>query len=556
MATRTINPTNRIVRHLQRAVLLCDRTILSDGRLLEAFLTARDQTAFELLVKRHGPMVLGVCKRIIGNHHDAEEAFQAVFLVLARRAASVMPRELVGNWLHGVAYRTALHARGRLARHRARETQVKDMPQPTVSDDVDLRELHQALDRELDKLSDKYRLPIVLCDLEGRPRKDVAAQLQIPEGTLSSRLATGRQMLARKLARHGVTLSAAALAAVLPDMTASAMQPTLLAATVKAAVLSAAGQSAAALVSQQTLALCEGVLKTMFLSKLKVVSLVVLGIALGAFGAGIIGIPGTANQPTAQAADAQAADKPKQGGAANPEPLNGALLLDTQLQQDLRLSKNQIQKLDGVSKDVDNNNKGTRDEIRRLEKQVEELGKQIQQMRGGIEAQRSRAVGKAAPDILSAHAVQRVRQIQRQQVGLPGLLKDAKVQRMLKLNDEQWRKIEKVLKEQPTMSATFGTLAPYAANATWMNLSRSLNDAYFFHDSSAVRLWDVNTGKQLRQRYLSVWTDLLVTETAQNYEPLIDVLSDAQRKVLFQWVGEPYRSSPWQQVWDKYMKQK
>src|SRR5579864_4983839 len=142
-------------------------------------------------------MVLGVCRRVIGNLHDAEDAFQAVFLVLAKKAGSLVPRELVGNWLYGVAYRTALQARTKLCRRRARELQVMDMPHPTVSSNFDLLDLHQALDQELCKLPDKYRVPIVLCDLESRPRKDVAGQLQIPEGTLSSRLATGRKLLAR-----------------------------------------------------------------------------------------------------------------------------------------------------------------------------------------------------------------------------------------------------------------------------------------------------------------------------------------------------------------------
>jgi RNA polymerase sigma factor (sigma-70 family) len=127
-------------------------------------------------------MVLGVCKRVIANIHDAEDALQAVFLVLAKKAASIAQSDLVGNRLYGVAYRTALQARVRLGRRRAREIQVKDMPQPTVSSDMELHELHQALNLELNKLPDKYRVPIVLCDLEGRPRKDVAGRLKVPEG--------------------------------------------------------------------------------------------------------------------------------------------------------------------------------------------------------------------------------------------------------------------------------------------------------------------------------------------------------------------------------------
>src|SRR5262249_12900900 len=142
--------------------------------------------------------------------------------VLAKKAASIARCDLIGNWLYGVAYRTALQARGRLGRRRAREIQVKDMPQPTVSPDFELHELHHVLDLELNKLPEKYRVPIVLCDLEGRPRKDVARMLKIPEGTLSSRLATGRQQLAHRLTRHGLAMSVGTLAMALTQESASA----------------------------------------------------------------------------------------------------------------------------------------------------------------------------------------------------------------------------------------------------------------------------------------------------------------------------------------------
>ena len=327
MAIRSVNPLNQLVRRVRRAALLCAPTIVSDSRLLESFLTCRDESAFAMLVERHGPMVLGVCRRVIGNLHDAEDAFQAVFLVLARKASSIVPRDLVGNWLHGVAYRTALQARDRLGRRRARERQVKDMPQPTVAPDLDLRELHQTLDQELNQLSEKYRVPIVLCDLEGRLRQDVARQLRIPEGTLSSRLAKGRQMLAGRLARHGVVLSGALLATVLAERVASAaIQPALLASTVQAAALTAAGKSAVGLVSAEAVALSQGVLKTMFLSKLKVVSFAILGAVLAGLGAGLIGLPGGTGSPAVQASpqkvDANIAavnevgDKEKPAGSA------------------------------------------------------------------------------------------------------------------------------------------------------------------------------------------------------------------------------------------------
>src|SRR5262249_41660342 len=131
-----------VLDHLRRTALRFDGGDLSDAQLLGSFLVRRDQAAFEALVRRHGQMVLGVCRRVLRDDHDAEDAFQAAFLVLVRKAASVRPRELVGHWLYGVAYRTALEARGILARRRAKERQVSAMPEPAVShadDEPDLR---------------------------------------------------------------------------------------------------------------------------------------------------------------------------------------------------------------------------------------------------------------------------------------------------------------------------------------------------------------------------------------------------------------------------------
>src|SRR5713101_5830919 len=190
---------DHMLHHLRRTVLLHNGGGLTDGQLLEGFVTRRDEAAFEALVRRHGPMVLGVCRRVIGHEADAEDAFQAAFLVLVRRAASIVPREKVGNWLDGVAYRTALEARTMLIRRRNKEKQMTDMLDSKIASKVEWQELAELLDQELSRLPDKYRLPVVLCELEGRSRKEVARQLGMPEGTLSSRLAAARKMLARRL---------------------------------------------------------------------------------------------------------------------------------------------------------------------------------------------------------------------------------------------------------------------------------------------------------------------------------------------------------------------
>jgi len=240
---------------------------MTDGELLGSFVEQRDEGAFELLVRRHGAMVLGVCRRILGDLHDAEDAFQATFLVLARRAAQIGQRELVGNWLYGVASRTAMELKTRTARRRCREKQVKDMPHPTVEPAAAWDDLQPLLDQEVGRLPDKYRIPVVLCDLEGRSRKEVALELKVPEGTLSSRLATARKMLARKLAGRGVVLSGGVLAMMLTQKAAAAVvSPALVASTVKAAVTFAAGGALVG-VSAKVIGLVEAVVQGLLTTK-------------------------------------------------------------------------------------------------------------------------------------------------------------------------------------------------------------------------------------------------------------------------------------------------
>jgi RNA polymerase sigma factor (sigma-70 family) len=273
---------------------------LTDGQLLGCFLSNRDEAAFAAIVRRHGPMVLGVCRRVLRDCHDAEDAFQATFLVLARKAAVVKQGSL-GDWLFGVAYRTALQARARNARRRARERPTRDLPHPEVAP-AELQDWRPLLDRELGRLPEKYRAAIVLCDLEGRPRREVARLLTIPEGTLSSRLAAGRRLLAQRLAKSGLTLSGGLLAAALAEGATAQLSSALVWSTAKAAALVAAGQVAA--VTPAAVVLMQGVIQAMFLKKLRVVVAVLLVAALG--------VGGLAYQAGSQPAAAQAAppDKP------------------------------------------------------------------------------------------------------------------------------------------------------------------------------------------------------------------------------------------------------
>jgi RNA polymerase sigma factor (sigma-70 family) len=233
-------------------------------------------------------MVWRVCLRVLGHVQDAEDTFQATFLVLARKASSVIKRESVGSFLYGVAYRTALEAKTIHARRRSREKQGEQMPHSEVmpADETDWRPW---LDVELSRLPEKYRTPVVLCDLEGRTRKEAARQLRVPEGTLSSRLAMARRLLAKRLARYGLTLSGVALAAALAqDATSAHLPASLLLSTTKAV----AGQVT---LSSLVEVLVKGALQTMLLAKLKVAVGAAMVVAA-------LGVSGLAYQAAAQPA--------------------------------------------------------------------------------------------------------------------------------------------------------------------------------------------------------------------------------------------------------------
>ncbi|MHB1426886.1 MAG: RNA polymerase sigma factor [Gemmataceae bacterium] len=270
------SPLSNYLAHLRGVLARREGAEHTDGQLLERYLSQRDGGAFEMLLCRHGPMVLAVCRRILGNSHDAEDAFQATFLVLVRRAGSIHPRDRVGCWLYGVASRTALEARRRRARRRRKETLA--VPRALAAEDAGA-EWTSLLDGELNRLPANYRLPILLCDLQGLTRKEAAQQLGWAEGTVSSRLSRGRDLLARRLKRHGLGLS---VAAALAEGAAKANVPaSLVATTVKTAMLTAAGQTAAArLIAAEAVSLMEKGVRAMYIVKLKFVAVVVLGVGL------------------------------------------------------------------------------------------------------------------------------------------------------------------------------------------------------------------------------------------------------------------------------------
>jgi RNA polymerase sigma factor (sigma-70 family) len=271
------NRTSLGISHLLRTVRAHDAEGQSDGQLLRQFLARHDEATFVALVKRHGAMVLGVCRRVLRNEADAEDAFQATFLVLVRKAGSLASRAVLGDWLHGVARRTALNAKRLAVRRRAKE---QAMARPEAQGEGERDDWLPLLDEELSRLPEKYRLPIVLCGLEGRTRREAAEQLRWPEGTVAGRLARGRLLLAKQLARHGLALSAGSLAAGLSARSAAASLPTsLVASTAKAASRVVVGRVAAGVVSMHVASLTERTVRDMFVAKLKVTAVLVLVLA-------------------------------------------------------------------------------------------------------------------------------------------------------------------------------------------------------------------------------------------------------------------------------------
>jgi RNA polymerase sigma factor (sigma-70 family) len=210
--------------------------------LLERFALARDADAFETLVRRHGPMVLGVCRRVTNDAQEAEDAFQATFMVLVRKAGSLSRPELLGNWLYGVAYRIAQKARARLARRRHHERRVDPMLSADPDADLLWQELRSVLDQELKNLPPKYRAPLVLCYLEGMTNEEAARRLGWPAGSMSYRLARGRQMLRERLRDRRHTISGALLLKLLKANAGPEEVPAGLVKTTLDAALTASGR--------------------------------------------------------------------------------------------------------------------------------------------------------------------------------------------------------------------------------------------------------------------------------------------------------------------------
>jgi RNA polymerase sigma factor (sigma-70 family) len=322
-------PMSRLIRSLHKLAQPPESDRLGDDQLLERFVAGRDRAAFELLLWRHGPMVLGVCRRVLPAAHDAEDAFQATWLTFVKKAGSIVHRAAVGSWLYQVAYRVALRARA--ARMKRGERESLDLDRLAVAfagDLVETGELAQVLDEEVNRLPARQRAAFVLCCLEGRTGEEAARELGCAPGTVSSRLTRARERLRQRLIRRGLAPAAALTGAVAGDAWASPVSVPLADNTLKATLLFSSGKAAGGALSSQAVLLAEGVLRAMFVTKMKIAAALILAVGVFAVGGVLVhrtltAAPQAKEQP---APPSQPAPKVKAAPAAAPRQVPKELL--------------------------------------------------------------------------------------------------------------------------------------------------------------------------------------------------------------------------------------
>ncbi len=314
------------VQNLYRRVGAGGSSGLPDADLLDRWVAARDEAAFELLLRRHAPLVLGLCRRLLNDAQDVEDAFQATFLLLVRKARTIRRGASLGSWLYKVAYRVALRARA----GRGRAAVALDDVAARADDDLLWRDLRPVLDEEVNGLPEKYRAPFILCHVQGRTNQEAADALGCPLGTVLSRLSWARERLRARLARRGLAVTSAALAVAFSQNAApAAVPPALIEGALRTSTRPAvSGAGAAAAAPARPVVLAEGVWKTMVRTKLKgmavaAAAVCLMGLSSAAVGYRVGATPAPAPTPTgkkAEAPPAAAEEKPQPEGGEKPAP--------------------------------------------------------------------------------------------------------------------------------------------------------------------------------------------------------------------------------------------
>lgn len=280
-----------IIQHLRRVVRPAETAGISDAQLLERFVVQGDAAAFELLLWRHGPMVWGLCRRMLSDFHEAEDAFQASVVVLARKAGTIGKRRSLASWLYKVTFRIVLRAKAVSARRARFEKLVDQLPSIPINLESEngCCELRPLIDEGLNSLPEKYRVPVVLCYLQNKTNEEAARQLHWPVGTVKTRLSKARELLGDWLCRRGVAFSTEGYESILtPAVVRAALPAGLLESTLKAAMLASVGEIGAAVVSARGLLLMEGTLKAMFWTKVKIVTTAALLARVAGSGVGMV----------------------------------------------------------------------------------------------------------------------------------------------------------------------------------------------------------------------------------------------------------------------------
>ena len=419
----------------------------ADGELLARFIEHADGASFEALVRRHGPMILGVCRRVLRHNPDVEDAVQATFMVFIQKAKTIRQRERLANWLYGVAHNTALKARAmsRLRHKKERRAGSPDRSTDRGDREANIEQLLTHLDSALRFLPEIYRLPIILCDLEEQTIQEAAKAAGCPVGTIASRLARGRALLAKRLSRHGLTLSVGSFAPLLANSAASACLPgTLFSSVIHTGSILATGTTlGSGVVSTPVAALTEGVLKMMMLKKLTRVCLTLLAavICMAAIGATAFVLRAAPPQVTKTASAAQvtnAAPIPKNPGPAKDvdDPSLGYLLRHPVVIEELEVTDEQKRKIDEAFALVE---KELQEEVGKsggLPPAGDEAPKELDLLDKKAEERLSKVFQNVSKTILKPEQLKRLSQISLQMSGPPQYT-NSTIAKALNLDDQR-----------------------------------------------------------------------------------------------------------------------